>query len=156
MLSHIVISVLLCTASCEPAEIRVWDGDSIRLGMGQQSEAVRILNIDAPEESHPGEPGECLGDAATSFLIGLIPAGTAVELEYDEVSHDRYGRDLAGVWVGDLLVNAEVARAGLAVPVLFDGNDLFHEAVTAAVGEAQAAGVGLWAPDLDCGGLPLP
>ena len=49
-----------------------------------------------------------------------------------------------------------VARAGLAVPVLFDGNDLFHEAVTAAVGEAQAAGVGLWAPDLDCGGLPLP
>ncbi|MFA7438974.1 MAG: hypothetical protein WCZ84_12205, partial [Castellaniella sp.] len=37
------------TASCEPAEIRVWDGDSIRLGMGQQSEAVRIFNIDAPE-----------------------------------------------------------------------------------------------------------
>lgn len=49
MLSHIVVSVLLCTASCEPAEIRVWDGDSIRLGTTRQSEAVRIFNIDAPE-----------------------------------------------------------------------------------------------------------
>lgn len=50
MLSHIVVSVLLCTASCEPAEIRIWDGDSIRSGTTRQSEAVRIFNIDAPQD----------------------------------------------------------------------------------------------------------
>ena len=49
MFSHIVVSVLLCAPSCEPAEIRVWDGDSIRLGVAHQSEAVRLINIDAPE-----------------------------------------------------------------------------------------------------------
>ena len=49
MNSHIIVSVLLCTLSCEPAEIRVWDGDSIRLGLTSEAEAVRIFNIDAPE-----------------------------------------------------------------------------------------------------------
>ena len=49
MLVHIVVSVLLCTASCEPTEVRVWDGDSIRLSTTRQAEAVRIFNIDAPE-----------------------------------------------------------------------------------------------------------
>ncbi|KRW97556.1 thermonuclease family protein [Paracoccus sp. MKU1] len=49
MLNHIVVSVLLCAASCEPAEIRVWDGDSVQLGLGREAEAMRIVNIDALE-----------------------------------------------------------------------------------------------------------
>lgn len=46
---HVVVTIMLCVLSCEPAEIRVWDGDSLRLGMTQESEAIRIFNIDAPE-----------------------------------------------------------------------------------------------------------
>ena len=49
MSSHIIVTIMLCVLSCEPAEIRVWDGDSLRLGMTQESEAIRIFNIDAPE-----------------------------------------------------------------------------------------------------------
>jgi micrococcal nuclease len=49
MNTHIIVSILLCTLSCEPAEIRVWDGDSIRLGLTSEAEAIRIFNIDAPE-----------------------------------------------------------------------------------------------------------
>lgn len=133
----------------------VIDGDTVDVIVNGEERRIRLLNIDAPEEDHGGG-GECLGDEATGFVIGLIPAGTAVELEYDERTHDQYGRDLAGIWVGEVLVNAEVARAGLALPVLFDGNDRFHAAVTAAVAEAEAAGVGLWAADVECAGLPMP
>ena len=46
MSSHITVTIMLCVLSCEPTEIRVWDGDSLRLGMTQEAEAIRIFNID--------------------------------------------------------------------------------------------------------------
>lgn len=112
MLSHIVISVLLCTASCEPAEIRVWDGDSIRLGMGQQSEAVRIFNIDAPEME-----GRCIHetDLARQPKIRLAEILQGRRVEILRQGTDRYGRTLAAIRVegrdvGDILVDEGLAR----------------------------------------------
>ena len=112
MLSHIVISVLLCTASCEPAEIRVWDGDSIRLGMGQQSEAVRIFNIDAPEME-----GRCIHetDLALQSKIRLAELLKGQRVEILRQGTDRYGRTLAAIRVegrdvGDILVDEGLAR----------------------------------------------
>lgn len=112
MLSHIVISVLLCTASCEPAEIRVWDGDSIRLGMGQQSEAVRIFNIDAPEME-----GRCIRetDLARQAKIRLAEILQGRRVEILRQGTDRYGRTLAAIRVegrdvGDILVDEGLAR----------------------------------------------
>ena len=112
MLSHIVTSVLLCTASCEPAEIRVWDGDSIRLGMGQQSEAVRIFNIDAPEME-----GRCTyeTDLARQAKIRLAEILQGGRVEILRQGTDRYGRTLAAIRVegqdvGDILVGQGLAR----------------------------------------------
>ena len=112
MLSHIVISVMLCTASCEPAEVRVWDGDSIRLGAGHQSESVRIFNIDAPEIE-----GQCAYESnlalqAKTRLADLLH-GQRVEILRQGT--DRYGRTLAAIRVeghdvGDILVGEGLAR----------------------------------------------
>tara|TARA_R100000365_G_scaffold2706_1_gene8411 strand:- start:4682 stop:5044 length:363 start_codon:yes stop_codon:yes gene_type:complete len=44
MNSHIIVSILFCTLSCEPAEIRVWDGDSIRLGLTREV-ALRFIHL---------------------------------------------------------------------------------------------------------------
>ena len=49
MNAHLVISVLLCTATCETEQLRVWDGDSFLVGMQSGSERIRVQNIDAPE-----------------------------------------------------------------------------------------------------------
>src|SRR5690554_2975838 len=46
---HIVVSVELCEPDCRPFQIRVWDGDTFRLGRTSNSETIRISNIDAPE-----------------------------------------------------------------------------------------------------------
>ena len=112
MNSHIIVSVLLCTLSCEPAEIRVWDGDSIRLGRTSEGEAVRIFNIDAPEIE-----GECayetnLAQRSKNRLATLL-AGQRVEIRRQGT--DRYGRTLAalsvnGVDAGDILVREGLAR----------------------------------------------
>ena len=112
MLSHIVVSILLCTASCEPAEIRVWDGDSIRLGTTRQSEAVRIFNIDAPEIE-----GQCAyeTDLALQSQIRLAELLKGQRIEILHQGTDRYGRTLAAIRVegrdvGDILVSEGLAR----------------------------------------------
>ena len=112
MLSHIVVSILLCTASCEPAEIRVWDGDSIRLGTTRQSEAVRIFNIDAPEIE-----GQCAyeTDLALQSKIRLAELLKGQRIEILHQVTDRYGRTLAAIRVegrdvGDILVSEGLAR----------------------------------------------
>lgn len=112
MLSHIAVSVLLCAASCEPAEIRVWDGDSIRLGTTRQAEAVRIFNINAPEIE-----GQCAYESnlalqAKTRLADLLH-GQRVEILRQGT--DRYGRTLAAIRVeghdvGDILVGEGLAR----------------------------------------------
>jgi micrococcal nuclease len=53
----------------------------------------------------------------------------AVRLETDVQARDRYGRLLAYVWVGDVMVNAELVRRGYAqvmtVPPNVRHQDLF-------------------------------
>ena len=111
MNTHIVVSVLLCALSCEPAEVRVWDGDSIRLGYAG-GESIRLANIDAPEIE-----GRCrfetnLAQQSKNRLAELM-AGQRVEIHRQGT--DRYGRTLAVVWVngadaGDMLVSEGLAR----------------------------------------------
>ncbi len=110
----------------------------------------RLLNLDAPEKDGPYTEAECLGDEATAFLADLLPEGIEVRLVADVEPQDQYGRDLAGVYLDDVLVNAEIARAGYAVPVLFEPNDRFHPDVVAAHEEAQEAGRGLYDPANGC------
>lgn len=126
------------------------DGDTIDVSMGGEVKRVRLLNVDAPETVHPDESVQCLGPEARAFLEGLIPVGTEVSLKYDREKTDRYGRELAGVFVGDVLVNAELARAGLGVAVLFEPNGTYYDQVRNAQQEAMAAGRGLFDEAIGC------
>ncbi|CAM5595253.1 hypothetical protein ATER59S_05369 [Aquamicrobium terrae] len=107
MLGHIVVSVLLCTASCEPAEIRVWDGDSIRLGTTRQAESVRIFNIDAPElEARCRHELELARQA--KVRLAQILQGQRIEVLRQ--GDDRYGRTLAAIRVEGQGVGEGLAR----------------------------------------------
>lgn len=129
---------------------KVVDGDTIHVDYDGTSHKVRLLNIDTPETKHPGKAVECLGPEATSYLEELLQPGDVVRLEFDQELHDRYGRELAGVFEDDLFVNAEIARRGLGIPVLFEPNDKFYAEVVAAYEEGKAAQAGMFSPDLTC------
>jgi micrococcal nuclease len=74
-----------------------------------------------------------------------------VTLDRDTETVDRYGRELAGVTNADgVFVNAELARAGLGVPMVVGGNDRFQPEVAAANQEARTANRGLYAEDVAC------
>lgn len=112
---------------------------------------IRLLNVDTPETKDPNQPVECLGPQATDYLASTLPPGTSVRLEFDKDRHDRFGRTLAGVFAPDgTLVNAEIAREGLGIPVQYDGNVKFLPPVEEAYGEARSAKTGLFSETIDC------
>ena len=130
--------------------VRVVDGDTFEGVIAGEQKTVRLLNVDTPETKHPQEPVQCLGPEATEMLKDLLEPGDRVKLEYDLERTDRYGRTLAGVFKDDSLVNADLARAGLGVAVLYEPNRKFYDEVREAQQEAEAAGDGLFDPQIDC------
>ncbi|MEC5190696.1 MULTISPECIES: thermonuclease family protein [unclassified Arthrobacter] len=131
--------------------VRVIDGDTFEASVNNEQKTVRLLNVDTPETKDPNAPVECMGPEATKALEQLLPAGSKVELELDKEPLDKFGRMLAGVFDSHgKLVNAEIARLGLGVPVLFEPNRKFHPPVVAAFEEARTNGIGLTSADVPC------
>lgn len=130
--------------------VRVIDGDTLIALVDGEETTIRLLNIDTPETKDPDEEVQCLGPEASEFLVERLPAGTEIELEYDQERTDRYDRTLAGVYESGALVNAEIAAEGLGVPVLFEPNDRFLPEVEEASRAAQEAGLGLFSAEISC------
>lgn len=123
----------------------VVDGDTVEVGNEAGSvETVRLIGINAPET------GECYWDRATQELAGLAPVGGELVMIPDVSDRDRFGRLLRYLWVGDILVNEELVRAGAAIAVRYPPDTAEADRLRAAQTEAQRAGAGLWAPDA-CG-----
>ncbi|MFJ6001703.1 thermonuclease family protein [Arthrobacter sp. NPDC092385] len=131
--------------------VRVIDGDTLVINFDDEDQTVRLLNVDTPETKHPDKPVECLGLEATEKLESLTPPGTKVALDFDVERTDKYDRVLAAVFIEDqTLVNAELARIGLGVPILIEPNRKYYDEVQAAYNEATAQGVGLLDPAAGC------
>jgi micrococcal nuclease len=106
-------------------------------------ERVRLIGIDAPEEGHPGRPGECFARQATAFLRRLA-LGRQVELETDVERRDRFGRLLAYLWLGDRLVNETLVVEGYAVAGTYPPNVRYQQRLDAAQHRARTGQGGLW------------
>ena len=114
---------------------RVIDGDTCRLEDGRR---VRYLGVNAPEAGGPHAKEATL---ANERLVG----GKTARLEFGRSRQDQYGRLLAYVFAGDAFVNESLLRQGhvhLRHPV----GEKYRERLCQAQDEAQAEGVGIWAP----------
>ena len=131
--------------------VRVIDGDTLIASINNGDHTIRLLNVDTPETKDPNQPVECLGPQATEYLEDRLPKGTQIRLEFDVDRHDKYGRTLAGVFAPDgSLVNAEIAREGLGIPVQYGKNVKFLPPVQAAYEEAGTEKTGLFSEGIDC------
>ena len=128
--------------------LAVLDGDTaVVRGEDGSEETVRYLHIDTPELHHPRRREEELGPEAREANRSLVE-GRWVRLVTDVVPRDRYGRLLARVVVdsprGPVDVCVELARRGLALPLILPPNGAGKEAIHRALKEAQQAGRGWW------------
>jgi endonuclease YncB( thermonuclease family) len=112
------VSILVCLASVclfkpshvPAAELSVVDGDTIRIG----ATTYRLHGIDAPEKAQtcPRAGVEWLcGQEAAKYLRALTASGSIVCSPQDR---DRYGRVIAVCRSGEIELNREMVRSGLA------------------------------------------
>ena len=129
---------------------RVIDGDTVDVRMYGDVQRVRLLNVNAPEDNAATGVAECMGPEATAALAELLPEGTTVTLRYDSERYDRYDRLLAGIFVDDTLINAEMANEGLAAPMVVGENTRFIGEVQSAEANAKAEEAGIFGTALPC------
>lgn len=79
---------------------RVVDGDTFRTDKGR---TVRLANVNAPEKGRRGAP------EARRHLRELV---SRKQVNIDVVAHDRYGRSIANVKVGNKSVNKAMRDKG--------------------------------------------
>ena len=117
---------------------RIIDGDTIEVDIGGIVFQVRYIGIDCPEADHP------FGPEATEANRHLVE-GKTVRLDEDISEADEFDRLLRYVYVGDLLVNAEMIRLGYARAVSYPPNVLYDDLFARLEIQAKEAGAGLWA-----------
>ena len=85
--------------------VAVADGDSITVLRMREQVKVRLVEIDAPERAQP------YGNRSKQALTGLVRGQEVLVIEHGK---DRFQRTLGRVYRGDLDVNAEQVRQGMA------------------------------------------
>jgi micrococcal nuclease len=114
--------------------VGITDGDTLTLLTPEKRQLkVRLAEIDTPERNQP------YGSRARQALSDLA---FGREARVVVVDHDRYGRAVARVHVGEMDVNAELVRQGAAWMYRDYARD---RALFALEDEARKAKRGLWA-----------
>lgn len=128
--------------------VRVVDGDTIRVRIGDAEQRLRYIGMDTPESVAPGASVEPYASAASAANSRLVE-GAQVVLEHDVSETDRFGRLLRHVWLerpdGWLLVDLELIRLGFAHVATFPPDVKYVELYLAAERAARGARRGLWA-----------
>lgn len=146
----------------ETRVVKVLDGDTIEVRNGfWNTQVINLLGIAAPSNyvhipngmvgQPTPQPAQCLQEEATAQLQTLLPPGTSITLKYDPSTRTPT-KHTAAVYKDGQLINAELAGAGLAVPIDVQSADelpLYEEIQTAAI-NAIRQHKGLYNPTIEC------
>jgi len=123
---------------------RVVDGDTAKVFVNGQDEYVRYIGIDTPESVKEGAPVECYGKEASRYNEQLLARNPQVRLVFDREKRDQYGRLLAYVYSGPILLQSELLRGGYATTLEIPPNTSKADQFAELESEAREAGRGLW------------
>lgn len=129
----------------------IWDaGDEPPPGLLNR---IRLAGVDTNETTD----NECLAAAATTRLQELLPVGTYVRLEAQDVNSQTLNRPVRHVFVDEsnLNVATQLVSEGLGLAVSYDFEPDYRTEYFDASEAAQIAEVGLWQPGV-CGGGSAP
>lgn len=112
--------------------VGVADGDSFTVLRDRVRVTVRLAEIDAPEM------GQAFGNRSKQALAALVRGQAVLVVER---GHDRYHRTLGRVYRGDVDVNAEQVRQGMAWVLRQHARDTTLNEIEA---EAREHKRGLW------------
>jgi micrococcal nuclease len=135
----VLVLLLSGPARAEQAQLlTVIDGDSLLLENDGRSVKVRLIGIDAPEGRQE------FGTQARTKVMNIC-YGRPLRLEFDVERRDRYGRMLAYVYCGDIMLNEEMVRSGLALAIAVKPNTAHYQRLKRAEEQARKTRSGFWA-----------
>jgi micrococcal nuclease len=155
LLALLLLAPLASAGSLDGVVVRVVDGDTIHVRVGDRVEKVRYIGVNTPEVHHPRKGEEPGGRQALAVNRTLVERRT-VRLETDVQSRDRYGRLLAYVWVGDVMVNAELLRRGYAQVMTVPPNVRHQDLFLKLQRDAREGERGLWQRPANGAAAPRP
>ncbi len=123
----------------------VVDGDTLDLDAGQLGTIrIRLIGVDTPETKNPKTPVMYFGPQASDYTKRLC-MDKQVRVETDSIagSKDRYGRTLAYIWIGDILLNEKLIADGFGYADVRFKHTRYNQFL-AAQQEAIGAKRGLW------------
>lgn len=125
--------------------VRVVDGDTVDLKIGNRTVRTRLLNLDTPETVDPRRPVEEYGREASNFTKSVLKEGTKILFRYDVEKADRYGRHLLHIYLADgTWVNALLVRAGFAQVATYPPNVSASAFFRELQRKAREESLGLW------------
>ncbi len=126
--------------------VRVIDGDTFEIMMGDDKETVRVIGINTPETVDPRRAVECFGREASEFAKKTL-VGQKVSLAIDPTQdeRDKYQRLLRYVMLSDGSDYGEtMILAGYAYEYTYKIPYQKQSVYKTAQTEAQVSGAGLW------------
>jgi micrococcal nuclease len=126
--------------------LAVTDGDTIVVAKDGKTR-IRFMGMDAPEKSTTRTGSvEFFGEQAYQHARQLVEAsGGEVRLTYDQVTKDKYGRDLAYVWLKDgRQLNALMVADGYAYSYSSSPKPAYVDRYLALMRDARQQARGLW------------
>ena len=123
--------------------VRVIDGDTIAVRIDKKVLTVRYIGITTREARMPAD-SMIAGPAEAAEYNRALVLGQTVRLELDAQEKDAQGRTLAYVYVGDLMVNAEMVANGYAAVSVKEPNVQFQEMLQGYERQARLLKVGRW------------
>ena len=134
--------------------VEVKDGDTIKVLKDEEEYSVRLIGIDSPElyKNKDGEwieVNEPFSKEAKIFLENLLK-NKQLWLEYDITKKDKYGRELAYLWVKGkkdkekIFINSQMLSNGFAVLMTIPPNVKYVDRLKKAQNEAKKKKLNLW------------
>ncbi|MDR1384153.1 MAG: thermonuclease family protein [Planctomycetaceae bacterium] len=126
--------------------VRCVDGDTVDILFAKNKVRIRLIGANTPETVKRNTPVEPFGPEASRFTKKMIAEhGNRIRITYDGTMTDKYGRTLAMVWLGDVLLNELLIKNGLAKAELqYHYSQAMKDRFQAAEKEAKRKRLGIW------------
>ena len=119
----------------------IHDGDTLWLSNGNK---IRMIGLNAPEVGRRGTRAEPFAKAARDALRKKI-ASQEIHLEIGVETHDRYGRQLAHIFLSDKTnLVAWLLAQGFAMAITVPPNIKYRDCYQAAERSARNKQIGIW------------
>ncbi|MBQ9267848.1 MAG: thermonuclease family protein [Clostridia bacterium] len=146
ILVFIFASNVLAAERISVKYLKTSDGDTARFEVDGENVRVRFLGINTPEVAGEDKVEEPYGNDAMVYTKNKLDHAKKIEIEYDDNAdkEDRFGRQLAWIWVDDALLEEELVRVGLAKTYMLKSDYKYADVLKKAESEAKSEKLGVW------------